>query len=103
MKRALRRKTKPGMASRSLTRRYVSALLGIRPLRGHETGLNCITVGLNGGSQGLQEPGEATVRSPKHGALVQADTRDKNVSTDLLQPGAVVRVSCPIWDSEASV
>jgi hypothetical protein len=103
VKRALRRKTKPGMASRSLTRRYMSALLGKGSRRSHETGLNCITVGLDGVRQGLQEPGEATVRSPKHGALVQADTRDKNEKADLLQTGPVVRVSRPIWDSEASV
>lgn len=94
--------------------RRSGSLIGMYDLRslvcfhGHarswdENRLNCITVGLNGGCQGLAEPGKATVGSPKQVALVQADTRGKNVDADLLQTGAVVRADRPIWDSLTSV
>ena len=85
------------MVNRSLTGRYDG--VGIthgRVCRIHEPRLNCITVGLNVGSQGVRGPGEDTVGSPKQVALVQAYTRGKNVSVAKVQTGAVVRVSCSI-------
>jgi hypothetical protein len=103
-RRALRRKTKLGRASWSLTGRYdVTTFAHGRAGCRHETQRNCITVGLDDGTQGVQEPGEATVGSPKQVALVQADTRGKNVSVVLFQTGAVVRVSRSIQRIHASV
>ena len=84
---ALHRKMKPGMASGSRIGCYDGICFAhARAGSIHEPRTSCITVGLDDGTQSLRVLGEATVGSPKQVALVQADTRGKNVSVAKSKP-----------------
>lgn len=87
----------------ALTRRYdAGGSAHGRAATWHETGLNCITVGLNDWLQGVREPGEDTVGSPKQAAPVQADTGSKNVAAQQVHRSRVVRADRPILGSYQS-
>jgi len=74
-----------GRRNGSLTGRY-DRVVHPNGQRRDEPRLNCITVGLKDGPQGWRGLGDGTVGSPKQVALVQADTRGKNVSVANSKP-----------------